>query len=135
MVKFLKLLVPVLVVFALLVAAFKFGLSYNHSGDGTGEGSGASPVSSVSINIPSESNQFEDNLSKSEIRIEINTIYLDGEPCSDAKDLKQKITDIGAEREYTFIHENAIKDTYDQVDEVLTELKNALGIIVEYKTH
>lgn len=44
--------------------------------------------------------------------------------------LKQKIIDIGTEREYTFVYDNAIKSTYDKVNEVLSELENTLGITI-----
>lgn len=66
----------------------------------------------------------------SEIRIEEKDIYFDGELVDNVDNLKQKIIDIGTEREYTFVYDNAIKSTYDKVNEVLSELENTLGITI-----
>lgn len=65
-----------------------------------------------------------------EILIEGDKIFFDGELCASADILKQKITRIGTEKEYQFTYTNAIKGTYDEVNAVLTDLKNVLGIIV-----
>lgn len=105
------------------------GCSFLNRGNGTGDGTDTNSPPSVSESEPVDSNLVEeDNIS--EIRIEIDKIYFDDQLCTDENELKQRITDIGTEREYIFIHENAIKGTYDKVNEVLSELKNALNITI-----
>ena len=66
-------------------------------------------------------------------RIEENDIYFDNDLMENVDDLKQKITDIGTNHEYTFVYDNAIKSTYDEVNGVLVELENALGITINRK--
>ena len=85
--------------------------------------------SSISTNKPSKSDLSKEN-KNSEIRIEEKDIYFDGELVDNVDNLKQKIIDIGTEREYTFVYDNAIKSTYDKVNEVLSELENTLGITI-----
>lgn len=65
-----------------------------------------------------------------EIKVEEDHIFFDGEPCADTDTLKQKIIEIGQAKEYRFLHTNAIKKTYDEVQAVLSELEEALGIEV-----
>lgn len=98
-------------------------------GAGTGDGSGVVSGSSISTNKPSKSDLSKEN-KNSEIRIEEKDIYFDGELVDNVDNLKQKIIDIGTEREYTFVYDNAIKSTYDKVNEVLSELENTLGITI-----
>lgn len=105
------------------------GCSFLSGGNGTGDGADTNSLPSVSENEPSDQNLTEEN-HVSEIRIDVDKIYFDDQLCADENELKQKITDIGTEREYVFIYENAIKGTYDKVDEVLSELENALNITV-----
>lgn len=96
-----------------------------HFGGGNGDGSGSdtAPESSVC-----ESASIEDQVS--EIRIEKNDIYFEEELCENVDDLKQKIIDYGTTREYVFVYEKAIKATYDEVNEALSELESALGITI-----
>lgn len=65
-----------------------------------------------------------------EVKIEGNDIFFDGTPCTDANELKQKIIEIGQAKTYLFLHADAIKETYDKVKTVLSELEEALGIVV-----
>lgn len=106
-----------------------FWLPNIHFGAGTGAGSGVVSGSSISTNKSSKSDLSQDN-KNSEIRIEEKDIYFDGELVDNVDNLKQKIIDIGTDREYTFVYDNAIKSTYDKVNEVLSELENTLGIII-----
>lgn len=109
-----------------------FGL-FSLFGDGAGGTRG--PGNSVASEDPKQENT--DPLPKpteeshiSEILIEGDQIYFDGELCASADILKQNITRIGTEKEYQFTYTNAIKGTYDEVNAVLADLKNVLGIIV-----
>lgn len=103
---------------------FHFGSGAGDSSDAVPEHSGSTSSSiSVSIDLP-KSNEV------SEIRIDGNEIYFDNELCEDENDLKQKIIDIGSEREYTFVYDNAIKLTYDKVDKVLSGLESTLDVII-----
>lgn len=97
------------------------------NGNGSGVGSGDSVPTSESISDSSEENHV------SEIRIDKDKIYFDNELCADENELKQRITDIGTEREYIFVQDHAIKGTYDKVDAVLSELESALGITINGK--
>lgn len=66
------------------------------------------------------------------VRINGNDIFLDGEQCENASALKNLITALGTKKDYEFDHSAAIKSTYDEVKQVLTELENALDIKVNY---
>lgn len=126
---------PVILLFILLLLAliavlliFKpfggdgFGLGGGNSGSGSGSQdiSGSAPVSDSS----------ETNIAV--IRIDGNDIYLDGEKCENAAALKDKITALSTKKDYEIDHSAAIKATYDEVKQVLTELENALDINVNY---
>ncbi len=125
---------PIGLLFVLLLAAliailviFKpFG------GDGFGIGggnSGGSSSSDVSGSAP-VSDSSESNIAV--IRVDGNDIFLDGEKCENSAALKEKITAIGTNKEYSVDHSSAIKSTYDEVKQVLDELENALDIKVSY---
>lgn len=97
------------------------------NGDGNGAGSGnpaSISTSSSNKSVSSQENQY------AEIRIEKNDIYFESELCENVDDLKQKIIDYGTTREYVFVYEKAIKATYDEVNEALSELESALGITI-----
>lgn len=127
--KILGIIGSVLAVIAVIIGVVIFGPPNLHFGAGTGDGSGVVSGSSISTNKSSESDLSQDN-KISEIRIEEKDIYFDGELVDNVDNLKQKIIDIGTEREYTFVYDNAIKSTYDKVNEILSELENTLGIII-----
>lgn len=97
------------------------------NGNGSGVSLGDYVSTSESISDSSEENHV------SEIRINEDKIYFDNELCADENELKQRITDIGTEREYIFVQDHAIKGTYDKVDAVLSELESALGITINGK--
>lgn len=124
--KILGIIGSVLVVIIGVVIFLLLNLPF---GAGTGDGSGVVSGSSISTNKSSKSDLSQDN-KNSEIRIEEKDIYFDGELVDNVDNLKQKIIDIGTEREYTFVYDNAIKSTYDKVNEILSELENTLGIII-----
>ena len=66
-----------------------------------------------------------------EIRIEQNDIYLGSEKCVDVNDLKEKITSAGSGKKYKLEHKTAIEDTYNDVRNVLTELRDALDLEID----
>lgn len=116
------------VVIAAIAGGVGIGVGFGGgNGDGSGAGSRSSTTISASASDISASSQ-EDQVVK--IRIEKNDIYFEEELCKDVEDLKQKIIDYGTTREYVFIYEKAIKATYDEVNEVLAELEDALGISI-----
>lgn len=124
----------VLILIILLVAAgyvlwqngfFSFG-----KGDGDGEGSGNAVVSNAAVNSAEESAEPESTVV--EIKVDNNRIYLDGVEVASAEELKNKITEIGDKKTYNFVHETAIKSTYDEVKAVLSDLERALSIKVNY---
>ena len=127
--KILGIIGSALAVIAVIIGVVIFVLSNLRFGAGTGDGSGVVSGSSISTNKPSKSDLSKEN-KNSEIRIEEKDIYFDGELVDNVDNLKQKIIDIGTEREYTFVYDNAIKSTYDKVNEVLSELENTLGITI-----
>lgn len=123
----LLLILILLAIIAVLMIFKPFG------GDGFGLGggnSGSTPVSpDVSGSAP-VSDSSETNIAV--IRIDGNDIFLDGEKCENAAALKDKITALGTKKDYEIDHSAAIKATYDEVKQVLTELENALDIKVNY---
>lgn len=126
----------VLILIVLLVAAgyilwkngfFSFGKG---NGDGDGSGSGNAVVSNVAANSADESAEPESAVV--EVKVDNNKIYLDGVEVASAEELKNKITEIGDKKTYNFVHETAIKSTYDEVKAVLFDLERALSIKVNY---
>lgn len=124
----------VLILIILLVAAgyllwqngfFSFG-----KGDGDGEGSGNAVVSDAAVDSADESAEPESTVV--EVKVDNNKIYLDGAEVASAEELKNKITEIGDKKTYNFVHETAIKATYDEVKAVLSDLERALNIKVNY---
>ena len=125
--KFLGIVGSFFILGLIVVFLLKFGFPF-----GNGMGSGTASGNSISTTAPSKSNSTKEN-KISEIRIEENDIYFDDKLVESVDDLKQKITDIGTNHEYTFVYDNAIKSTYDEVNGVLVELENALGITINRK--
>ncbi|MBD5383849.1 MAG: hypothetical protein HDR72_02470 [Ruminococcaceae bacterium] len=126
---FLLLLLAVIIALLIVLKPFGgngFGVGGNgnnvNSGDGQSSGS-------VSDSIP-ESDSSQSNIAV--IRIDGNDIFLDGEQCENAAALKDKITTLGTKKDYELDHSAAIKSTYDEVKQVLSELENALDIKVNY---
>lgn len=118
----------IILIIALLIIAFRFGLF--HVGPGGGDGTGTG--SSASEGVPSQPSPADEK-KVSEIRIDGNDIFFDDNPCANVDELKQQIIDIGTEHEYTFIYDNAIKGTYDEVRAMLSDLEDALGITINDK--
>jgi len=122
---------PIGLLFILLLAAIIAALIIfkPFGGDGFGFGGGDSGGSEVSGSVP-VSDSSESNIAV--IRIDGNDIFLDGEKCENAAALKDKITEIGTKKDYEIDHSAAIKATYDEVKQTLSELENALDIKVNY---
>lgn len=113
---------------AALVVLWKLG--YIHIGKDSGRGPGNGGSSVVSGTDISDNSEAESTVI--EIRVDEETIYFDGTKLADANELKNKITEIGDKKTYNFVHDSAIKATYDEVKSVLNELETALNIKVEY---
>lgn len=108
---------------------FHFGKG---SGDGEGSGNGSAVVSNVADGSEPGGESSEQESTIAEIVVDNDKIYLDGEQLASAEELKSKITDIGDKKTYNFIHDTAIKATYDEVKAVLSDLERALSIKVNY---
>ena len=124
---FIFLLLLVLAV-AALVALWKLG--YIHIGRESGDGSGNSGNSVVSSADSSDVSAEESTVI--EIKVDMEKIWFDGTELANAEELKNKITEIGDKKTYNFVHDSAIKSTYDEVKAVLTDLERALNIKVNY---
>lgn len=98
-------------------------------GAGSGGGSGSQDSSASNSEVVSTA---EDSGGVSIIRITENDIYLDDVKLADAADLKEKITAAGSEKSYRLVHDTAIKDTYDKVKDVLSEVQDALKLEIDY---
>lgn len=115
----------------LAVAAFvilwKNGLIHfgKESGNGAGSG-GSSVVSGTEVSETSTESPVV------EIKVDNEKIYFDGKELANAEELKSRITEIGDKKTYNFVHDGAIKATYDEVKAVLTDLERALSIKVNY---
>lgn len=123
---FIFFLILILAV-ATFVILWKNGLIHigKESGDGAGSG-GNSVVSGAEMSETSiESTVVE-------IKVDNEKIYLDGSEVANAEELKSKIIEIGDKKTYNFVHDSAIKATYDEVKAVLSDLERALSIKVNY---
>ncbi len=120
------LLIIILAV-AVLVILWKNDLI--HFGKEAGKGEGEGGTSIVSSVPESETSEVSTEI---EIKVENDKIYFDGKEVANADELKTKITEIGDKKTYNFIHDSAIKGTYDDVKAVLNDLERALSIKVNY---
>lgn len=121
------LLLLLVLAVAAVVILWQNGLIHigKEAGQGEGEG-GTSVVSSVPESTVSE------EATVVEIKIDKEKIFLDGKEIATAEELKAKIIEIGDKKTYDFVHDTAIKATYDEVKAVLAELERALNIKVDY---
>lgn len=129
----------ILLLLILLAAAFVIlwqnGFFSFGTGSGDGNGSGNAVVSNaadVSGEPSTDGDSSEPESTVIEIKIDNEKIYFDGTEVADAAELKSKITEIGNKKTYNFVHETAIKSTYDEVKAVLSDLERALSIKVNY---
>ena len=125
---FIIILFFILTIAALFVL-WKLGYISFGKGSGDGEGSGNSSVVSAADSSDTGS---EEETTVIEIKVDMETIYFDGKELASADELKEKITETGDKKTYNFVHDSAIKATYDEVKAVLTELEKALDIKVNY---
>ena len=114
---------------AALVVLWKLG--YIHIGKDSGDGAGSGGSSAVTSTGTSDTSAEEES-TVIEIKVDTETIYFDGTKLASAEELKSKITEIGDKKTYNFVHDTAIKATYDEVKAVLIELEKALDIKVNY---
>lgn len=121
------LLLLLILAVAAFVILWKNGLIHigKEAGQGAGEG-GTSIIESSDTSVTSVESSVV------EIKVDNDKIFLDGKEIANADELKEKITEIGNKKTYDFVHEGAIKATYDEVKAVLSELERALSIKVDY---
>lgn len=126
---FIFLLLLILAVAAIFLL-WKLGYIGFGKGSGDGEGSGGESSAVTSAEVSDTGSEEESTVI--EIRVDTETIYFDGTELASADELKEKITEIGNKKTYNFVHDSAIKATYDEVKAVLTDLERALDIKVNY---
>ncbi len=123
---FILILLLIIIILILIIVMFDpFGWG---GGSGFLGSSGGNSADNSSSSAESDSDVSDTIV----IKIDENTILIDGEECADENELKDKITDIGTDKKYELDHSTAIKETYDKVKSVLTELQDALNIEVDY---
>ena len=126
--KILKIVLPFVTIAALFGVVYFFlipNIRLGWKGNGAGKKEEFSANESIMSQVSSST-----STEISEIRIDEDKIYLDGDLCANENILKDKIIEIGAKKEFHFLYDNAIKGTYDKVEVVLSELEDALGIKV-----
>lgn len=125
----LFLILLLLIVIVLLIYFKPFGGNgFGLSGNGGESGS----QSSTGESVPGAESSSSSESTVAVIRIDGNDIYFDGEKCENVSALKEKITAVGTEKSYELDHSAAIKSTYDEVNQMLTELESALDIKINY---
>lgn len=121
-----------LLVIAVAVVVFLWKNGYIHFGKnwvkGEGDGGTQSVTSTVS-DAESAASQVSDVV---EIKVDNEKIYIDGAEVANTDELKTKITEIGDKKTYNFVHDDAIKSTYDEVKAVLNDLERALSLKINY---
>lgn len=121
-----------LLVIAVAVVVFLWKNGYIHFGKnwvkGEGDGGTQSVTSTVS-NAESAASEVSDVV---EIKVDNEKIYIDGAEIANTDELKTKITEIGDKKSYNFVHDGAIKSTYDEVKAVLNDLERALSLKINY---
>ena len=113
----------------LLLAVIYLLLTSKGFGFGKGDGEKNDNGSSTEVTTEAEKNEIT-------ILVDEQKIFLDGEECKDANDLKDKITKLqssGNTKPYVLDDSNAIKSTADEVKDVLQSLKDGIGIDIELK--
>lgn len=125
-------LILLLVILVALIWFFRDGFGL---GGGNGTQSGTNNNSEgVSNTVTSDTSESapDKSLEITEIRIVENDIYIGSEKCVDENDLKDKLTALGKDKKYKVVHDTAIKETYDKVKTVLLELKDSLGLEINF---
>lgn len=108
-----------LAVIYLLLTSKGFGF-----GKGDGEKNDDEKGPSTEVTTETEKNEIT-------ILVDEQKIFLDGEECKDANDLKDKISKLqssGNTKPYVLDDSNAIKSTADEVRDVLQSLKDGIDI-------
>lgn len=119
------------------------GALFGRGGFGTGTGgNGDNNINNGQQNTADTTvSKYDDDAAKSTensiviIKIEETDIYVNDVRCKDIGALKDEIGRLDAEnhaRKYEFVHETAIKATYDTVKKALYELEDALKIKINY---
>lgn len=124
-------LILLIVILAALIWFFRDGFGLGGSGSGSGTNNNSEGASNTVSSVNSDSSP-DRNLEITEIRIVENDIYIGSEKCADENDLKEKLTALGRDKKYKVIHDTAIKETYDKVKTVLLELKDSLGLEINF---
>ncbi len=128
---FLLFLILLLVIVIALLIYFKpFG--GNGFGVGGNGGESGSQSGSAVESVPESDSSSSSESTVAVIRIDGTDIYFDGEKCENVSALEDKITSVGTNKSYEIDHSTAIKSTYDEVKQKLSELEDALDIKVNY---
>ena len=113
------------------------GLGGHGTGNGSGGGNQVTEVSTEEMKETEVENEAEAQDNNIIIRVEENQIYVGEEECAGVEELADKISKInsqqGKDARFVFEHEYAIKATYDEVKQTLTDLEETLGISIDYR--
>lgn len=123
-----KILVVVGII--LLFAILGCFVVFSKKGFGLGKGSGQGTQTSVSDTV-----KQEESSQSIIVKVKESNIYINDEQCESIDALKERISEIDSKNKqatYKFEQEYAIKATYDEVKETLSNLEEVLGIHIEY---
>lgn len=126
--KILRIVIVIVVILLAVVVWLKFGRGGFGLGNGNDNGIGVAELNQTDEKVTEEKNVVI-------IKVDESTIYIDDEKCDNIENLKDKISKIeavGNKKTYVYEHEYAIKETADEVSDVLHSLQDTLGISVEF---
>lgn len=124
----------IIIIVVIVLALACVGLTIGVGGFGTRDGSGDG--NQILSTYAEEKQREEPENNTVIIKVEENKIYIGEEECADIEDMTDRISKISSQEkdtEYVFEHEYAIKATYDEVKETLKNLKETLGISIDYR--
>lgn len=128
----MKKILGIVALIIVVIAVAGFGLHSCGLGFESGNGGGDGTADSSKVKDEKEEKEERDVIT---IKVDESTIYLDDEKCDDIDDLKDKISKIQAadkEKKYVYNNEYAIKETDDEVSEILRGLEENLEITVDF---
>lgn len=137
--KILLILIISIVILVTSTACNKFGFGNgNGNGDGNSIGTGnKEQVNTNDVKVKTDDEIIVKNEKNTivTIKVEDTNIFIDDLQCTSIDDLKNTIIKLQSEdesRKYIYLHDYAIKSTYDEVKSALESLEENLNIVVEY---
>lgn len=121
-----------LLVIAVAAVVFLWKNGYIHFGKNWVKGEGDGGTQSVTSTVSGAESAASEVSDVVEIKVDNERIYIDGAEVANVGELKTKITEIGDKKTYNFVHDGAIKSTYDEVKAALNDLERALSLKINY---